>query len=156
MYDSKASTYIFFKSSLCKKKLPTWFNINRSALCLTLLLLYAQPFIKQAEVSYRHNIKYDQTKHSFMKQQSHAAAEYNSLQSELQQVLVFFYHCYIQNETWNCFKYCTEKLLVTQTAKRYPALYAKPTSWGRSVSIVSNYRLYDRGSISGRGKGLFL
>jgi hypothetical protein len=28
--------------------------------------------------------------------------------------------------------------------------------WVRSVSIVSEYRLDDRGSIPGRGKGLFL
>jgi hypothetical protein len=28
--------------------------------------------------------------------------------------------------------------------------------WGSSVSIVSDYRLDDRGSISSRGKGLFL
>jgi hypothetical protein len=29
-------------------------------------------------------------------------------------------------------------------------------SWGSSVSIVSDYRLDDRGSIPGRGKGFFL
>jgi hypothetical protein len=29
-------------------------------------------------------------------------------------------------------------------------------SWGGSVSIVSDYRLDDRGSIVGRGKGVFL
>jgi hypothetical protein len=28
-------------------------------------------------------------------------------------------------------------------------------SWGISVSIVSDYRLVDRGSITGRGKGFF-
>jgi hypothetical protein len=29
-------------------------------------------------------------------------------------------------------------------------------SWGSSVSIVSDYRLVDRGSVPGTGKGFFL
>jgi hypothetical protein len=35
----------------------------------------------------------------------------------------------------------------------YPVIHG---SWGSSVSIVSDYRLDDQGSIPGKGKGFFL